>query len=434
MRSAHFTDTWLPRRDGVVTAVRTLTAALAAAGHPATTVVPWHRGQAGVPDLLRLPSLPCGVADLRMTPWPLLDRWAARALVRVEALEADVIHVHTPGPVGLLGVLAARRLGRPLVQTYHTDLHAYADAYRLPGTALRAGVRLYAHRLGLPRPTVTAPPAGPGRSGRRRAALDATNDLLLGPADMLVVPTRAALDRLRLPVTSDRTVVIPAGVAPRPATPAAVAAFRTAHGIAPHERIILYVGRVNAEKGIDTLLDAYAQLGRPGVRLVLVGAVYESRRLTSPGIVSTGQQPPEVVAAAYGAADVFAFPSLTDTQALVLQEAAHAGVPIVMADPSLHRHGPLAGAATLAAAPGSFADGLRAVLDDPASARALALTAAERSAAHTPERYVSAMLAAYDRVLSATSRSRARAATPAGAAILGPDTATPPATVGDRGR
>jgi len=55
-------------------------------------------------------------------------------------------------------VLAARTLGVPLVQTYHTDLHAYADAYRVPHAALSAGVRLYAHRLG-------TPPAGAARAG-----------------------------------------------------------------------------------------------------------------------------------------------------------------------------------------------------------------------------------------------------------------------------
>jgi class 3 adenylate cyclase len=46
------------------------------------------------------------------------------------------------------------------------------------------------------------------------------------------------------------------------------------------------------------------------------------------GAILVGEQPPPVVAAAYGAADLFAFPSLTDTQALVLQEAALAGVPV----------------------------------------------------------------------------------------------------------
>ncbi len=426
----HFTDTYLPRRDGVVTSVRTLVAALSAAGHPALTVVPRHPGQSGREGLLRLPALPCGVADLRMSPWLLRGSWATGALARIAAAAPDVVHVHTPGPVGLLGVLAARSLGVPLVQTYHTDLHAYADAYRVPGAALRASLRLYARRLGLPRPAVPAPVTGPGRravsSGRRRATLDATNSLLLGGADALVVPTRAVLDRLDLPVPAERIVVIPTGVAARPTDPAAVAAFRAAHGIAATDRVALFVGRVNPEKGVELLIEAFARVavGRPEVRLVLVGAVYDGRWLTgllhrhrvAGRVVVTGQQAPDVVAAAYGSADVFAFPSTTDTQALVLQEAAHAGVPVVMVDPALHRHGPLAGAAVLTGAdPAGLAAGLRAVLDDPGAARALAAAAARHAAAHTPAGYAAAMHAVYARVTARPEPSRAGAA-PAGRA------------------
>lgn len=448
MRTVHLTDTWLPRRDGVVTSVRTLTAALAAAGTPATTVVPRHPGQEETPGVLRLPALPCGVADLRMSPWPLLGRWAAGPLEQLRALDADVIHVHTPGPVGLLGVLAAQTLRLPLVQTYHTDLHAYADAYRLPGVALAALNRLYAHRLGSPHPVsalphpvsavpltlpptlppTLAPPAGPGRRRHmlrparlmrptrqawhrltagtdRRASLDATNTLLMGDAEALVVPTRAVLERLALPVPAERTVVIPTGVAPRPAGPGEAAAFRTRHGIAASERVVLYVGRVNAEKGVDRLLDAYALLAArvPDVTLVLVGAVYERKRIQArlegmPGrVVLAGQQPSGTVAAAYAAADAFAFPSLTDTQALVLQEAALAGVPIVMADADLHRYGPLAGAAVLAGPePGSLARELEAVLAD--KPVALCAAAARNAARHTPQAYAASMLELYHRV------------------------------------
>lgn len=360
--------------------------------------------------MLQLLAVPCGVADLRMSPWPLRGRWATQALGRIAAVAPDVIHVHTPGPVGLLGVLAARSLGVPLVQTYHTDLHAYADAYRLPGVALGASLRLYAHRLGKPRPELLLPITGPDRravsSGRRRAALDAANQLLLGDADAVVVPTRAVLDRLDLPVPADRIVVIPTGVAARPADAAAVRAFRSAHGIGETERVILFVGRVNREKGIDLLVEAFGQLAArcAATRLVLVGAVYDARWLAgllhraglTGRVVVAGQQPPAVVAAAYGSAEVFAFASSTDTQALVLQEAAHAGVPVVMVDPALHRHGPLAGAAVLTRrTPEAFAAGVGLLLDDPGTAGRLAARAALHAAQHSPQAYAAAITAVY---------------------------------------
>ncbi|MEV0610533.1 glycosyltransferase [Polymorphospora rubra] len=407
MRVVHFTDTYLPRRDGVVTSVRTLADALADRGHPGLTVVPRHPDQPDEPALLRLPAIPCGIANLRLSPWLLRPAPAAGTLAAIAATEPDIVHVHTPGPLGLLGVLAARQLGLPLVQTYHTDLEAYADAYRVPVPALRGAVRLYARRLGVPRPP--ARPGAPTRpADRRRDALDRTNTLLLGDADAVVVPTRAVLDRISLPVPDDRIFLVPTGVAPRPTTTTAATAFRARHGLGPNHRVVLFVGRVNREKGVDLLVSAFTRIaaGNPDARLVLVGAVVEPRWLTArlraagpyvtDRIILTGQQPPEEVAAAYRAADVFAFPSLTDTQALVLQEAALAALPAVLVDPGLHRHGPLAGAAVRTDPdPDSFAAGIRGLLDHPDTARRTGRQAAVNAGRHTPARYAEAMCDVY---------------------------------------
>ena len=70
VRVAHFTDTYLPRRDGVITSIRTLVdAQLRAQGHAPLTVVPRHPDQPTEQALLRLRAVPCGVADLRVSPW-----------------------------------------------------------------------------------------------------------------------------------------------------------------------------------------------------------------------------------------------------------------------------------------------------------------------------------------------------------------------------
>jgi glycosyltransferase involved in cell wall biosynthesis len=409
VRIVHFTDTYLPRRDGVITSLRTLVTAQREAGCEPLTVVPRHPDQPDEKGIHRLRAVPLGLADLRVSPWILLRGAAGEGTVRrVADHRPDVIHVHTPGPVGLLGVLAARRLGLPLVQTYHTDLHAYAEAYRFPVRALRVGVRLYAHRLDVPRPRLR-PPDSPAARRRRRAihrlaAMDAYNHLLLGDADAVIVPTPAVLERTVLPVPDDRLFVVPTGVAPRPTRPQEIEALRATFGLTEHDRIVLFVGRVNREKGIDLLVPAFERVlgGHPEAVLMLVGAVYEPRwfaslvRSAGPRvarrIVLARQQPPRFVAAAYGAAEVFAFPSHTDTQALVLQEAALAGLPSVLADPVLHRIGPLGGRGVLTAAqPDSFADAITALLDEPRRARAIGAACAEWAARHTPEQYQAAV-------------------------------------------
>ena len=396
MRVVHFSDTYLPRRDGVITSIRTLAHALPRHGFSSTLVAPRHPDTPYDPDLPveGLPSMPCGVANLRLAAWP-----RTRHVATVAALGPDLVHVHTPGPVGLLGILAAHRLGLPLVQTYHTDLHAYLDAYRIPTRALRVGVSAYRRRLGAPREVIAS-------ADRRRGLMDLGNRLLLDRTDAVVLPTRAVLSRTQLPVDPALVSVVPTGVAPRPVADGEVAAFRARWGLRADEPTIVFVGRVNQEKGVDLLVAAFAGLLRdePRARLVLVGAVYDRSwidgLLADHGVghrvVRTGQLPPAEVAAAYAAADVFAFPSRTDTQGLVLQEAALAGLPVVLVDAELHAHGALGGAGLCTeATPSALAAGLLRVLRGPAMAAALAAEGRDRALAHTPDRYAAAMVRVY---------------------------------------
>jgi 1,2-diacylglycerol 3-alpha-glucosyltransferase len=431
MRIAHFSDTYLPRRDGIVTALHTLTEALGDLGHQNLRVVPRHPDQPNAAGLLRVRSLPCGVAQYRMAAWP-----REAHVARVAAWRPDVIHVHTPGMVGLLGVFAARRLGLPLVHTYHTDLHAYIDAYRVPSRVLSVGVRCYARRLGLR--AVRVPRRMPSDQ-RRRAILDSGNGLLLGDADAVLVPTAAVLARCGLPVVSDRIHLVPTGVAPRAVPAGAAGGFRARYGLPPAAPVLLCVGRVNREKNIDLLVRAFGHVlsgwpparpdgwsgDRPAPRLVLVGAVYERRWLAGllreagveEATVTTGQLPPEEVAAAYRAAQVFAFPSRTDTQGLVLLEAALAGLPAVLADPQLHGTGPLAGTGLLAPAdPAGYAGTLAGLLADPTRGAALGAAARERALAHTPDRFAATVAGVYRRALAAREPGAAEPAVAAAAA------------------
>ncbi len=395
VRILHFTDTYLPRRDGVITSLRTLSAALETLGHTSTIVAP--RGQ------VSLPSLPCGVADLRLAHWPVTGG-RDRLIAELAGHRPDIVHVHSPGPAGLLGVLLAQRLSIPLVQTYHTDLHAYAAAYRVPAPALWTMARLYAWKLGRPCPDAPA-------SSRQRA-LDAGNELLLGTASAVIVPTAAVLERITLPVDPRKLYLVPTGVEKRDAAPG----WRRRWGIADTDRVVLFVGRVNREKGVETLIPAFEQVLRaePNAKLVLIGAVYEprwlKRMIRTDRIVVTGQLPPEEVAAAYQAAEVFAFPSLTDTQALVLQEAALAGVPSVLLDEVLYEKGVLQRQAVLATKD-TFAEGIIGLLREREFARVLGANARANAQRHTPQAFAEAILGIYDSVRRIPARSQMAIAT-----------------------
>ncbi|HEY6738184.1 MAG TPA: glycosyltransferase [Actinopolymorphaceae bacterium] len=414
LRIAHFSDTYLPRRDGVVTSLQTLTSAMAELGHESLLVVPRHPDQPDDDGLLRLPSMPVGVAQFRLAAWP-----RSRHVEKVAHWLPHAIHVHTPGPIGLLGIFAARRLGLPLVQTYHTDLRAYADAYRLPAEVVAAAIRAYARRLGSPTPDM--PPLWARRSERRHAIVDAGTELLLRDSDAVLVPTPAVLTRCKLPVDDDRIYLAPAGVSLPSVPPGAGAEFRREHGIAPTDPVALFVGRVNREKGIDTLVEAFGRVVQkvPNARLLLVGAIYEQRwvngLLESAGIVDrtviTGQLPPEQVARAYAASDVFAFPSMTDTQGLVLQEAALADVPFLLADPALYSSGPLSGTGVLAdGGVADYADALTRLLTDEPYRRQVAAEAGARARVNSPASYAERMAAIYGqavrRAASATRLAR----------------------------
>lgn len=407
LRVAHFTDTWLPRRDGVVTALQTLTSVMGEFGHTSVVVVPRHHEQATDARTLRLPSLPCGVAQFRLAAWP-----RHRHVDRVAEWEPDLLHVHSPGPIGLLGIVAARALDLPLVLTYHTDLSAYAQSYRLPPHMLHGVLRIYARKLGVPKPPVARCRT---RQAQRSAVVDAGTQLLYGCADTVLIPTRAVLDRSGLSGMCPHLRIVPTGVGVAAAPPGAGASFRRRHGIGAGERVVLFVGRVNREKGIDLLAAAFARLRRtvPKARLVLVGAAHDERwlraQLDGAGVtdrtVLTGELPPAGVAEAYAAADVFAFPSRTDTQALVVQEAALAGLPTVLADPALHRSGPMSGTALLAASgPDAYAAALARLLADPAVAAAYGAGARRRAEQNTPQAYARRMTGVYTETLQRAGR------------------------------
>ncbi|MBA2934229.1 glycosyltransferase family 1 protein [Sphingomonas sp. CGMCC 1.13654] len=272
MRIALVSDAWAPQVNGVVRTLMTTVGMLRADGHEVETLTP---------DQFR--TVPCpSYPEIR------LALGCGRAVAaRLAAAKADAIHIATEGPLGW----AARRWcldrGMPFTTSFHTRFPDYvAMRSRLPADWFWPIVRRF-H----------------------------------GPASRVFAATETLSDELAergLPQTHrwsrgvDLSLFGP-DVAPLPA-------LATIDG-----PILLSVGRVAVEKNIEAFLTADV----PGTKVVVgdgpARAMLEKR---FPHVIFTGALHGERLASAYAAADLFVFPSLTDTFGLVMIEALASGVPV----------------------------------------------------------------------------------------------------------
>ena len=210
----------------------------------------------------------------------------------------DVIHVCSPGPAGVAGALVSRGLGVPLLGSYHTELTAYAG--------LRSGERRVADAMAM------------GVSA------------FYGACDLVLSPSPASDAALaEIGVAAEKVARWDRGVDTTRFDPA----LRGQMAL-PGAVNVLYSGRITREKGADLLADAFlqARARNPRLRLVLAGGGPEQERLRERvGRAATflGWLEGAELARAYASADIFLFPSRTDTFGQVILEAQASGLPVV---------------------------------------------------------------------------------------------------------
>jgi glycosyltransferase involved in cell wall biosynthesis len=296
MKIGIFSECYHPIANGVVASIDALCDGLRAAGHDAFVVAPSGRSAVCVP------SLPLPTRTAYRLVLPLLDR-RQRAHVR----SFDVIHTHSPFVTGWMGVRFARRLGIPLVFTYHTQLEEYA------------------HYVPFERTTT------------RRAATTLTR-AYANQADTVIVPTSAMETRLRTLGVTAPIAVIPTGIDVERF--AAGRRNEELRGRLGAQRVVLLVSRLAREKNIDLAIEGLARLEDPGVHLVLAGDGPERAALAETAreagvegrVHFLGHVLRERLPDLYASSDAFVFPSFTETQGLVLAEALVAGLPVVAVD------------------------------------------------------------------------------------------------------
>lgn len=338
---AQFTDNYGPGSNGLMFAVQQLEGNLLDAGHEVIVVAPEakgpnpHHGRPGRIELrlpsVRVPKMPTRVAS---------GRKFDRTIDQIAELNPDVIHVHGFGTVGVLGTWAARRLGIPMMITWHTDFDAYADHYSAVLPLLTGVVHAFARfSTGevVNSADIRLAEIRYEDRGRSTASLLGVCEKMLETAALITTPSPKTANRLRLITPDANIIVVPNGVDPLPPGPPPFP-----HPAGP---LVLYAGRIAPEKGIPLLAEAFelVHAQRPDAKLCIVGdweRYPRIRKVLAEGraagrIILPGEQRRDALGAFYGMADVFAFPSLTDTQALVLHEAALAGLPIVSVDHEL---------------------------------------------------------------------------------------------------
>ncbi|MCX7174571.1 MAG: glycosyltransferase [Proteobacteria bacterium] len=303
-------DVYFPRINGVSTSIQTFRDTLGTEGVQVTLVAPEYPEAIGPADVIRIPSrkVPLDPEDRLMRRGDL-----ARLPQTLKGRQFDLVHVQTPFVAHYAGLKLARERGIPCLTTYHTHFEEYFHHY-LPL---------------LPRPLA--------RWLTRQLARSQCNAL-----DAIVVPSHAMHDKLHAYGVTTPLHVLPTGIPMEKFAGGDRLGFRRLHGIADDESVALYVGRVALEKNLGFLLEATASALRrspsiaPNLRLVIAGAgpalaglkrqaatLGIEERVIFVGYLDRTRELPDC----YAAADLFVFPSKTETQGLVLLEAMAMGLP-----------------------------------------------------------------------------------------------------------
>jgi glycosyltransferase involved in cell wall biosynthesis len=300
VRIAFFTETFLPATDGVVTRLRHTFEELARMGDDMLLVAPRYPdggpdSYAGTP-IYRVPGVPFPpYPRIRLSP---AHPGVGRALRR---FGPDLIHTVNPFILGPGGVYYARRLKIPLVASYHTNVATYTRYYRLG--FLFGATRWYTRQLH-------------NRASINLCTSETTMDYLLaeGVKRVRIWPQGVDAGRFHPDKASERW------------------RERLSDGH-PSDRLLLYVGRLAPEKGIERLKVVLREV--LGTRLAIVGdgpaRTSLEREFSGTPTVFTGLLHGEDLAAAYASADAFLFPSTTETLGMAMLEALASGLPVVAA-------------------------------------------------------------------------------------------------------
>jgi glycosyltransferase involved in cell wall biosynthesis len=300
MRVLLVTDTFPPDINGVAGTLRTLSHGLMRLGHQVHVVT--TQEAAGAHD---------GIARRVVTSMPLpgypglrvgLASTRYMAFV-IEDVRPDVLYVATETPLGIAAIRAAQRAGLPVVSGFHTNFHSYMEDYHLPG--LEAVVSAFLRTVHNHTARTLTPSA------------DTARELEKWGVENVGVLGRGVDTDTFAPEKRDH-------------------ALRAAWGATDKTPVAIYVGRIAPEKNLELAVRAFEAFREvhPGAPCVFVGDGPRLRWLQAefPDFIYAGAHTGDDLARHYASADVFVFPSVSETFGNVVLEALASGLVTISFD------------------------------------------------------------------------------------------------------
>lgn len=300
MRVAIITENFLPKLDGVTRTLARVLEHLQVGGHQALLLGP----ESGMEQYAGAEIV--GTAGLPLPFYPELKFNFFRPLFirRLNEFRPDIVHLVDPVVLGAAGLAAARFLNLPVVSSYHTNLAAYCGHF---GFSLFSRPMWSYNRFIHNQCALTLCPSPSTAAILRKQGFERVRIWPRGVDTVLFQPQRRS-EILRASWLHERTD--------------------------PERKVILlYAGRISWEKNLRLLTQAYRAMDHARCHLVIVGngpALKEvQQELADLPVTFTGYLRGEELATAYASADIFAFPSTSETFGQVVLEAMACALPVV---------------------------------------------------------------------------------------------------------
>ena len=368
LRIGIFTESYPPVVNGVTTSVITLIKQLESMGHEVfvfSSEFPGHKGDTD--SVVRVPAVFTPFDKAYPIPLPVTPR----IMKGVRSMELDVIHTQSPFLMGIIARRVAMLNKVPLIATNHTIYTQYLHYVPFSPSLVRMSAHIW---IGW----------------------------YYSSCDAVITPSNFAASRLRAEynVEDSKIAVIPSGIPIPPRVPdEARLEVRKNYGIPPDAPILTYAGRMAQEKNLPMLLAACEKVifqKRPDAYLVLAGAGMHAGVLKEAAnqssvlrdrVILTGFLPREALDPIYAASTLLTFPSLTETQGMVLGEAMAVGTPCVAVDVGGAPETVMDGVDGLRAPndPEAFGNIVVDLLGDTARLEAMSVAAVCNAASRTPQ-------------------------------------------------